>query len=166
MLKKRGLLVGMLVFVGACTCDPKPKDREPKEILTAYLERVVNVTQAKDREDLLVLTTGEIKAALLNATEAEFRRAYIQKRYDVQAFEITGESKTTPDSVMLSFYMQYRDKPQGDPNPIDVLIQNQVELVRENDRWLINRIFPGDSRLEFLKGVRITGKPVTSRQAE
>lgn len=152
------LLVIAIGFINACLCEKKSQKLTPTEVVSLYLETVINITQESEKEDLLRLTTGELKAALKNSDDATFRATYLKKKLEILAFGITTKKRVTDDLVRISFYIKYKDLQKNKDHKrddVNVIAENEVELQREYGEWLISTIFPGDLSLEFLKGIDI-----------
>ena len=145
-----------LLLTQGCLCDRPKTNVPPKKVLIEYLEKVINITRESEKEDLLKLSTGELKAALLNIDSEMFVKNYLQRKLEIHHFEVISETLKDDRHARVLFYIGYTNPSEGDQVPVQSVVQNEVELEKVGGRWLIDRIVAGNSSLEFLSGKSIT----------
>jgi hypothetical protein len=157
-LRAVGLFVFSAVLLG-CTargCTGARQDIPPEEQLHSYINAAVNVTKAEQRAELVDLTTGPLKAALINASAQSFKRAYIDKKYDFRNFEII-QRKDAPGGkeTQLDFKLVYKSWNAGetaDRAPV-VETSNRATLIYEHGQWAIEKVDSLGSNFEWDVGL-------------
>lgn len=132
-------LVTLLVGCSLRTCSSK-KDVPPEDQLHAYISRAVDVTRPEQRQELIDLTTGPLRSALVNASEESFKRAYIEKHYDFKGFEIVERRDVDPGKrIELDFKLVYRSWNSGEqPDHVPMMeTVNRATLDYDLGHWAI-----------------------------
>lgn len=155
----RTALTFILLFtLMACTsrgCSSR-KDIPPEDQLYSYITTAVNVTRMEQRQELTELATGPLKAALVNASDDSFKKAYIDKRYDFRTFEIIQRKEIEDkNEIMIDFRLVYRSWQSGEPEERAPVIDttNRAFLVYEHGRWAIARIENVESSYDWEVGL-------------
>jgi hypothetical protein len=153
-----GLFVASAVLLG-CTmrgCSGAREDIPPEDQLHAYITIAVNVTTPEQRQELAELTSGALKAAIVNASPESFKRAYIDKKYDFRSFDVLarndlpGGKETQIDFKIV--YKSWNSGESGDRAPV-VEISNRATLVYENGQWAISKVESFGSNFEWEVGL-------------
>ncbi len=137
-------------------CGGGLKDIPPEDQLHSYISTAVNVTKPEQRQELVDLTTGPLKAALINATDETFKRAYIDKKYDFQKFEIV-QRKDAPGGkeTQVDFKLVYKSWNAGESPERAPLTDtdNRATLVYEHGQWAIAKVESLGSSFEWEVGL-------------
>ena len=145
-----------LVFTGCIKSCSKIQDIPPEEQLYKYISTAVNVTKLDQRQDLIDLTTGTLKSALVNATDDSFKKAYLDRRYDFKAFEILERKDVQiGKEVNIEFKLIYKSWLPGEyPEKLPVTeIINRATLVYEYGRWAIAKVASLNTHFEWQEGL-------------
>jgi hypothetical protein len=147
-----------LVMVGCLpkACTGGPNDISPEDQLHSYIKAAVNITKPEHRNDLVGLTTGGLKAALVNASEETFKRAYIDKKYDFRGFEVMS-SKQSDDGkeTTIDFKLTYRSWNAGEPEDRAPVTQttNRATLQYEHGQWALSKVESLSSQFDWEVGL-------------
>lgn len=151
------LALAAFLFVG-CTmrsCSDK-RDIPPEDQLHAYVSRAVDVTKLEQRQELIDLTTGPLRSALVNASDESFKRAYIEKRYDFKAFEILERRDVDPGRrVEIDFKLVYRTWNSGeqpDRVPLSETL-NRATLEYDYGHWALASVESLKSSMDWDVGL-------------
>ena len=169
----RSFLISTSVMLSAgCSmrgCTGETKDIPPEDQLHSYISMAVNVTLPEQREELVSLTTGALKSALVNASEESFKKAYIDKKYDFKTFEIVSR-KDNPDSkeIELDFKLVYRSWHAGEPPDRAPLLEtvNRANMVYDHGQWALSRVESLSSSFEWEVGLPMDGVSTTGVKPE
>lgn len=138
------------------SCSGGRKDIPPEEQLHSYISTAVNVTKPEQRQDLVNLTSGSLKAALINASEETFKRAYIDKKYDFRGFDIV-QRKDAPGGkeTQVDFKLVYKSWNAGEsPDRAPVVeTNNRATLIYEHGQWAIAKVESLGSAFEWDVGL-------------
>jgi|GEM_PF-6512363 len=131
-------------------------DIAPEDQLHAYINTAVNVTKSEQRQDLLDLTTGELKGSLINASEETFKRAYIDKKFDFKSFDIV-QRKDAPGGkeTQVDFKLVYKSWSAGESSDRAPLLEttNRATLEYEHGQWAISKVESLGSSFEWEVGL-------------
>lgn len=152
------LLVALsaLLITTSCVrgCKAGREDMSPEQVVEAYLDTALNMTDVSQRFQLLQYTTGPLKAALANANDEVLKAAYIDKKYKVERFSIVERRNRTPLVVEVAFRIVFQDLTQAPAGtkPEDVAkvtTENTVSVVKEKRVWLIRDIIGAKTAIDF-----------------
>lgn len=146
------------VLLFGCTmrsCSSR-QDIPPEDQLHAYISRAVDITKMEQRQELVDLTTGPLKSALVNASEESFKRAYIDKRYDFRSFEIIEKREVEPAAkVQLDFKLIYKAWNAGE-NPERIPLTetvNRATLEYVHGQWAISSVENVNTSMDWEVGM-------------
>ena len=168
MLRSSLRAVGIFVFsatllgcsLRGCTGGDGRNDIAPEDQLHAYINTAVNVTKQEQRQELVDLTTGSLKASLINATEETFKRAYIDKKYDFKAFDIVQRNDAPGGKeTKIDFKLVYKSWNAGEsPNRAPTLeTTNRATLEYEHGQWAISKVESLGTSFEWEVGLPMDG---------
>ena len=161
-LRAVGLLVASATLLGCSMrgCSQDRQDIPPEEQLHSYISTAVNVTKAEQRQDLVDITTGPLKAALVNASEDSFKRAYIDKKYDFRSFDVI-QRKDAPGGkeTQVDFKLVYKSWNAGEPSDRAPVVEtsNRATLIYEHGQWAISKVESLGSNFEWDVGLPMDG---------
>jgi hypothetical protein len=152
-------LVVTSMFLVGCSlrgCSGGAEDIPPEDQLHSYIKAAVNVTKIEHKQELVDLTTGSLKAALINASEETFKKAYIDKKYDFKNFEIIQRKDKEPGKETdIDFKLTYRSwaaGEAGDRAPV-VSTTNRATLQYDHGQWALAKIESLSSNFEWDVGL-------------
>lgn len=159
--KRLSLLLGLLVFAGCGprSCSPK-SDISAEEQLRSYIDLAVNITRTEQREDLESLTTGEFRDQLSSTSPEAFKKAYLDRRYEFEEFEILGRSEVVPERELeLEYRVKFRSWVTGEDRTAAPMleIKSLARMKYTNGQWAIASIRPIDTEYNWDVGLPMAG---------
>lgn len=163
LLKRRlALLASSTLLLLGCTvqrCSSK-RDIPPEDQLHAYISRAVDVTRPDQRQELVDLTTGSLRSAIVNASEESFKRAYIDKRYDFKNFEIVARRDVEPGRrVEIDFKLTYKSWSPGEQPDRIPLTETVNRAILEYDlgHWALASVESLTTSMDWEVGIPLEG---------
>ena len=152
------VLLASMVLVGCSLrgCGGYDKDIPPEDQLHSYVKAAVNVTKPEHKQELVDLTAGALKAALINASDETFKRAYIDKKYDFKNFEIIQrKDKEGGKETEIDFKLAYRSWNAGEAGDRAPVVQttNRATLQYEHGQWALTKVESIGSQFEWEVGL-------------
>ncbi len=143
-------------FLIGCTryCKQGHRDMSPEQVVQAYLDTALNMTAVSQKSDLMRFTTGNLKAAIANASDDVVKKAYIDRRYKIIDYAVVERWDRTPRETEITFRLTYNDLgnvgslAKEDASP-KVTTENTVSVIRENQLWLIRDVLGNRSTIDF-----------------
>ena len=123
-----------------------------EEVLESYLTIAFNMESVSEKEKLMGLTGGKLKAALAGATAETMQKAYIDPRYELKSFSIVDRTDRTPRVTEITFLLSYLDLPEGETDfkkAPSVETENTVMLEKEKGVWLMTDVLGQKSLIDF-----------------
>lgn len=118
-------------------------DVPPEEQLHAYINQAVNIVSHDQKEDLIALTTGELRRAISAASQETFFKAYVEKKYDFRGFEIIERRDLEPDKrIEIDFRLNYKSWNAGEEPDLAPFVEtlNRAILEYEHGQWSIANV--------------------------
>lgn len=158
--------LAVLSMVGCSSmCSRSRKDLSPEEVVQAYLDVSLNMENLEQKALLLNLTTGSLRAALEQASEETMTKAFIDKRYHLEAYSVVERRDRTPRETEITFVLTYRDlggdsklEPAQAPQ---VTTENTVAVIRHRGAWAIRDVLGKSTTIDFPtnQGSKVTPRP-------
>jgi hypothetical protein len=173
--KRFSLFLSLFMFVG---CGPRScsqrSDISAEEQLRSYIDLAVNITRSEQREDLESLTTGEFRDQLASNSPEAFKKAYLDRRYEFEEFEVTGRSDVVPEKeVELEYRVKFRSWMSGEDRSRAPMqeIKSLARMKYTRGQWAIAAIRPIDTQYNWdvglpMAGVSTNDMPPESGQSE
>lgn len=157
------LLITVLL---AISCTNSCEDElGPEEVVESYLDIALNMTQPEEKESLMALTTGSLKAAISSASNETIKSAYIDKSYKMGYYSVVERRDRTPRETEVTFLLNYKDlgkkgEAVKEDEAATITTENTVIVIRENEEWLIREVLGQKSTIDFpvSEASRITAK--------
>jgi hypothetical protein len=167
------LFFASLILVGCSMrgCSGYDKDIPPEDQLHSYITAAVNVTKPENKQDLVDLTTGALQAAIINASDETFKKAYIDKKYDFKNFEIIQrKDKEDGKETEIDFKLTYRSWNAGEAGERAPIVQtnNRATLEYHRGQWALSKVESLGSQFEWQVGLPmddVSTKGVTPEDA-
>ncbi len=157
----------LLAFLQSCpnSCS-KPTEPTPEDQLHSYIESAVNIQNISQKDDLISFTTGDLKAALVNANNEAFERAYILRRYQVSQYEVLDRKDIDPKNITLEFSLTYKSwlPPQNPETSPITQVKNRASLVYDNGHWAVSKVESLTTNFIWENGILIQNDPVSAEQ--
>ncbi len=147
------LSLGFLSSITGCTCSDDDRIA-PEKAVETYLDIALNMRSIEEKEDLLELTTGALKAAIASANDEVIRQAYIDKKYSFQSYSVIERRDRTPREVEITFQLIYQDlgtkeNPRKPDGVAVTTTENTLVLIKEKHQWLIREVLGHKTSLDF-----------------
>lgn len=157
-LKRIMMAVGGFLVTTGCTGGGCSRlDIPPEEQLQSYIERAVNVTLPEDRERIVELTADPLKSALTNLSASDFKKAYIDTKFEVQTFEVLQRADTGEKECEIDFRIVYRSWLPGENPERAPLVdtRNRAIMQYEYGRWALANVESLDSEFRWEIGLSL-----------
>ena len=160
------LAAAFLVLAG-CTsmCGKNRKDLTPEEVVQTYLDVSLNMTDLDQKAQLVNLTTGTLRSAIEQASDETINKAFIDKRYHLEAYSVVERRDRTPRETEITFVLTYRDlgtdagmKPH---EAAQITTENTVSVVRLKGAWAIRDVLGKNTSIDFPTQQGAVVKPTT-----
>ncbi len=166
MLRKFRLapVLALLALIG-CTkmCGSGREGMTPEQVVQAYLDISLNMTEVGQRRELLKLTTGNLKNALEQASDDVISSAFIKQNYKLERYSVVERRDRTPRETEITFLLAYRNlgegksiKPEDSPQ---TTTENTVSVVRNQGAWYIRDVIGKKTSIDFILGDEIRPDP-------
>jgi hypothetical protein len=149
------------IFVG---CGPtrcgSRVDVAPEDQLRNYIDLAVNITRIEQREELESLTTGEFREQLTSISPEDFKKAYLDRRYEFEVFEVTSKNEIEPGREMLLEYrVKFRSWVVGEDKTRapQQETKSAAKMLYTNGQWAIASIQPADAEYNWDIGLPLEG---------
>lgn len=148
------LIIGLLALTG-CTksCGSSRRDMTPEQVVEAYLNISLNMKDVGQKEDLLALTTDNLRDAIVQASDDTLKNAFINKNYRLKNYSVVERRDRTPRETEVTFSISYNDL--GDNPELKeedaalVTTENTVSVAKQNGIWLIRDVLGKKTTIDF-----------------
>ena len=150
-----GTLAFCLIFLAGCSkmCGTSRVDMSPEQVVEAYLDTSLNMTDIKEKQRLLSLTSGNLQNAIASAPNEIIEQAFINKHYHLERYSVVERRDRTPRETEITFELVYRnlgDKrataPEDSPQ---ITTENTVSVVKEKGMWRIRDVVGKKTAIDF-----------------
>jgi hypothetical protein len=147
----------MALVITGCTrfCKPSHEDMTPDQVVEAYLETALNMSDVRQRDDLMEYTTGNLKAAIANSSDETIKAAYIDRKYKLLSYSVIERRDRTPREAEITFRMVFKDPQTGEggsgkmEDAAQVTTENTVALSKEKKVWLVKDVIGARATIDF-----------------
>ncbi len=142
-------------FIVGCArmCGVNHENMTAEQVVEAYLEVALNMTDVSQKQELLTYTTGELNAAIAGATEDSIRKAYIDRKYDLKKFSLIERRDRTPRETEITFSLEYKELESRNGAKPDqaatVTTENTVAVIKDKGLWKIFDVLGNKTSIEF-----------------
>lgn len=153
-------LFSFLLLMG-CTkmCSSGREAMTPEEVVQAYLDISLNMTEIGQKQELLKLTTGNLKSALEGASDELVTSAFIKQDFKLDRYSVVERRDRTPRETEITFYLSYRnlgaDKSMPLENAPQTTTENTVSVVKRDGAWSISDVLGKKTSIDFILGDEI-----------
>ena len=154
-IKARFSLATVLLFFIGCTkmCGPNRMDMTPEQVVEAYLNLSLNMDSLDDKAQLVNLTVGNLRTALLEASDETFEKAFINKNFNLESYSVVERRDRTPRETEITFLLSYKNlgknrevKPDLAPH---VTTENTVSVIKHKGAWAIKDVLGKKTSIDF-----------------
>ncbi len=166
-LLRRAYLAPLLscLFLIGCTkmCGQGREDLTPEQVVQLYLDISLNMTKVEQKQDLMLLTTGNLKNALVQAPDDIITKAFIKQNYQLERYSVIERRDRTPRETEITFSLVYLNLgPDKKVKPTDAprtTTENTLSVVREGGAWYIRDVLGKKTSIDFLLEEQIKAAP-------
>jgi hypothetical protein len=131
----------------------------PEEVVQAYLDISLNMTEIGQKQELLKLTTGNLKNALEGASDELVTSAFIKQDFKLDRYSVVERRDRTPRETEITFYLSYRnlgaDKSMKLEDAPQTTTENTVSVVKRDGTWSIADVLGKKTSIDFILGDEI-----------
>ena len=154
-IKARVSLAVVLLFFIGCTkmCGPNRMEMTPEEVVEAYLNLSLNMNSIEDKSKLVNLTIGNLRTALLEASDETFEKAFINKNFNLESYSVVERRDRTPRETEITFLLSYKNlgknrEVQPDKAP-HITTENTVAVIKHKGAWAIKDVLGKKTSIDF-----------------
>lgn len=152
-MSKKYLSIIMMVVLAGCQqmCSGDRAAMTPEEVVETYLSESLNMQQASDKKVLLALTTGNLNSAIREASDEYIKKAFIERKYQVQHFSIMERRDRTPRETEITFTLAFQTPQEGlsAKSLPTTNTENTVALIKEKGAWWIRDVVGKKTTIDF-----------------
>lgn len=153
------------LFLVGCTkmCEPGREDLTPEQVVQLYLDISLNMTKVEQKKDLIMLTTGNLKDALVQAPDDVINQAFIKQNYKLERYSVIERRDRTPRETEITFSLVYLslgpDRKADPATAPKTTTENTLSVVKEDNAWYIRDVLGKKTSIDFLLDEEIKAKP-------
>lgn len=124
-------------FLFGCTSSKQALDG-PQQTLAQYVQKSFSLRSFSDRDELINLTTDEVKEVLEGMDEASFKEYFVASQRSFVSLKIKDERKLNEDKISVTYELTYKT----DKNGVKDTITNKKHAIflRKDGHWLISKV--------------------------
>jgi hypothetical protein len=140
------------------------RDMTPEQVVEAYLDIALNMTDVDQRDLLLEYTTGNLRESIEQASDEVIKEAYVDRKYELENYSVVERRDRTPRETEITFQIEFKDlgtAEESDPATAPkVTTENTVSVVKKDQIWLIRDVLGNKTSIDFpvSKDSQITAK--------
>lgn len=153
-------LFSFFLLIG-CTkmCNSGRESMTPEEVVQAYLDISLNMTEVGQKKELLKLTMGNLKGALEGASDDVITSAFIKQNFKLDRYSVVERRDRTPRETEITFTLSYRnlgpDKAAKLETAPQTTTENTVSVVKRDGAWYISDVLGKKTSIDFILGDEI-----------
>jgi len=153
------------LFLIGCSkmCGSGREDMTPEQVVQTYLDISLNMTKVEQKQDLMKLTTGNLKNALVQAPDDIILSAFIKQNYKLERYSVIERRDRTPRETEITFLLTYRnlgpDKKADPETAPKTTTENTLSVVKEDGAWYIRDVLGKKTSIDFLLDEEIKAAP-------
>jgi len=157
-------LLSFLFLIGCSKmCGSGRNDMTPEQVVQTYLDISLNMTKVEQKQDLMKLTTGNLKNALVQAPDDVITAAFIKQNYKLERYSVVERRDRTPRETEITFLLTYRnlgaDKKADPETAPKTTTENTLSVVKEDGAWFIRDVLGKKTSIDFLLDEEIKASP-------
>lgn len=157
-------LLAFLFLVGCSKmCKSSRDDMTPEQVVQTYLNISLNMTKVEEKKELLKLTTGDLKAALEQASDEVVTNAFLKQNYKLEAYSVVERRDRTPRETEVTFLLRYKNLGPNKSIPVDqapeVKTENTLSVIKHDGAWYIRDVIGKKTTIDFALEEEIKASP-------
>lgn len=157
-------LLAFLFLVGCNKmCNSGRDDMTPEQVVQTYLNISLNMTKVEEKQELLKLTTGDLKSALEQASDEIITNAFLKQNYKLEAYSVVERRDRTPRETEITFLLRYKNLGPNKSIPIDqapeVKTENTLSVIKHDGAWYIRDVIGKKTTIDFAMEEEIKANP-------
>jgi hypothetical protein len=142
------------LFLSGCTnmCSGDRRDMSPEQVVEAYLDIALNMTEIAQKDLLYDYTTGNLRESIEQAADEVIQRAYVERRYEILSYSVVERRDRTPRETEITFQLEYNDLSKelaASEIPPKVTTENTVSVVKKDQVWMIRDVLGNKTSIDF-----------------
>lgn len=142
------------LLLTGCTsmCSVNREEMTADQVVEAYLEVALNMSDIAQKAELLDFTTGKLKAAIAGASSEAIQKAYIDRNYSLKQYSLVERNDKTPRETEITYLLSYHELEDGKENTDEaplVSTENTVAVIKEKGVWYIRDVLGNKTSIEF-----------------
>jgi hypothetical protein len=166
------LVLSLCFLVLTCCnrmCADARDDMTPEQVVEAYLDISLNMSDPNEKDSLLDLTTGILRSSINSASAETIIKAFVNRNYKLKTYSVMERRDRTPRETEITFLLVYRDlgeNPEAkEENAPEISTENTVAVIKEKGTWYIRDVIGKRTTIDFPTTVEVI-KPGTKKQKE
>lgn len=146
----------LLLLITGCQkmCAVSRSDMSPEQVVEAYLNLALNMSEVSQKYELMEFTSGQLKDAISGATDETIKKAYIERKYKLLRFSLVERKDLTPKESHITFQISYKERlAENTQQTMDeapqIMTENIVALNKEKGRWYIHDVLGNKTTVDF-----------------
>ncbi len=159
-------IVVWLNLILLISCNKMCSSREamtPEQVVQAYLDISLNMTDVNQKQELLKLTTGNLRSALEGASDQIITAAFVKQNFKLERYSVVERRDRTPRETEITFSLSYRNLGTDKSTPVEsapqTTTENTVSVVKREGAWYINDVLGKKTSIDFILGDEIKPAP-------
>ena len=154
-------------FTGCASMCGRARDAmTPEDVVEMYLDISLNMTKVEQKQELLKLTTGNLKNALESASDDIVNQAFIKQGFKLQKYSVVERRDRTPRETEITFQLTYKnlgpDRAIKIADAPQTTTENTVSVVRSDGAWYIRDVLGKKTTIDFILEEEIKPDPMGS----
>lgn len=149
----------LLLFGCTKMCSSGRDSMTPEEVVQAYLDISLNMTEVGQKKELMKLTTGNLKNALEGASDDVITSAFIKQNFKLDRYSVVERRDRTPRETEITFQLSYRnlgpEKAVKLEDAPQTTTENTVSVVKRDGAWFISDVLGKKTSIDFILGDEI-----------
>lgn len=144
-----------LVVLTSCTksCGSSRSSLTPEQVVEAYLNISLNMKDIAQKQELLTLTTDNLRDAIVQADDEMINNAFVKKNYRLKTYSVVERRDRTPRETEITFTISYNDlgddAARKEEDAALVTTENTVSVVKQEGIWLIRDVLGKKTSIDF-----------------
>ena len=150
------IVVGLCFFVLTCCnqmCEDPRASLTPEQVVEAYLDISLNMSDPSEKDQLLDLTTGILRSSINSASAETIMNAFVNKHYSLKTYSVMERRDRTPRETEITFLLVYRDlseNPEGkEEDAPEISTENTVAVTKEKGTWYMRDVIGKRTAIDF-----------------
>ena len=119
-------------------CTKKDGVASPQKTLTEYVSRTFSLKNPSDRQKLVELSTGQVRAALEALDDQKFKAFFVDSKREFVSLKVRDERKIDDQRFSITYELTFLTQTANSKDQITT--KKHAVFVSENGKWLISEV--------------------------